>query len=148
MRRWRPTRKPLPCLLSSIMTQQHFWLDIEAAITIHEMQIALHGGTSGIRDYALLHLALERPKMALYYAKHPLPVLAAYYAIGITHNHPFFDGNKRVTLGLCDTFLRYHEQMLSTTTQETYEAIINLSSGVLSDEAFIEWVQKHTHPIR
>lgn len=58
----------------------------------------------GIAAYSCRHLNAH--KFFYYYAKEQatLPDLAAHYAIGSTHNHPFLDGNKRTALVACHTF--------------------------------------------
>jgi len=55
------------------------------ALAMHSRQLALHGGSSGIRDEGLLESALARPQnIAAYASKSPaLPYLAAAYAFGI-----------------------------------------------------------------
>ena len=83
------------------------WLLEEAILTIHQRQIAEHGGTGGLRDHGLLTSALVRPQQLLSYGQ-PSPELASFaasYAYGIARNHPFVDGNKRTALVAARTFL-------------------------------------------
>ena len=71
------------------------WLLEETILTIHQRQIAEHGGSGGLRDHGLLTSAIARPQQLLSYGQ-PSPdlaSLAASYAYGIARNHPFVDYN-------------------------------------------------------
>lgn len=83
------------------------WLLEDAVKAIHQRQIAEHGGSPGLRDEGLLKSALARPHNLLAHSEqHPdVARLAASYAHGIAHNHPFIDGNKRTALIAARTFL-------------------------------------------
>ena len=39
-----------------------FWLTREIIVAIHDEQLAIHGGASGLRDAGMLESALDRPK--------------------------------------------------------------------------------------
>ena len=75
-----------------------FWLNRQIIIAIHDEQLAIHGGASGLRDEGMLESALDRPRNRWVYESAELPELAAAYAFGIARNHPFVDGNKRTSL--------------------------------------------------
>lgn len=69
--------------------------------------LAEHGGRSGIRNPAALESALHRPRNHFVYEPDvDLADLAASYSFGLTRNHPFHDGNKRVSFGAAGTFVR------------------------------------------
>ena len=80
-------------------------MTMSVVLAIHDEQLAVHGGSSGLRDVALLELALGRPRNKWAYEKAELPELAAAYGYGIARNHPFVDGNKRTALLAMYTFL-------------------------------------------
>src|SRR5215471_16334060 len=83
------------------------WVRRDAALAIHDEQLAEHGGLSGVRDIGLLESALARPQQLKAYGK-PSPdiaALAAAYAFGIARNHPFIDGNKRTSSVVTRLFL-------------------------------------------
>jgi death on curing protein len=75
-----------------------FWLTVAMTVAIHDEQLAIHGGSAGLRDHALLESALDRPRNKWAYEQAALPELAAAYGYGIARNHPFIDGNKRTSL--------------------------------------------------
>lgn len=82
------------------------WLDREMVTKLHMWCIAAWGGDGGIRGQGLLDSALARPQM-LYDFKPAATVheLAAAYTYGISKNHPFLDGNKRVGFLSAEDFL-------------------------------------------
>src|SRR6202795_3376737 len=82
-----------------------FWLTAAMIVAIHDEQLAIHGGSAGLRDQALLESALDRPRNKWAYESAELPTLAAAYGYGIARNHPFVDGNKRTALLAIYTFL-------------------------------------------
>ena len=81
------------------------WLTIPIVLAIHDEQLTIHGGSAGLRDVALLELALNRPLNKWNYEQAEMPELAAAYGYGIARNHPFIDGNKRTALLAIYTFL-------------------------------------------
>ncbi len=102
-----------------------------------------HGGLSGIRDEGLLDSALARPVNLYTYAdREPdLADLATAYAAGLIKNHPFFDGNKRIALIVCRTFLLLNDYTLTGPQSARYDAIMGLASGQVSERDFAEWVR-------
>ena len=80
---------------------------VEAVKSIHLAVLEAHGGSTGLRDEALLESAIAAPKATM--MGQPLftdPVeIAAAYLFYICRNHPFIDGNKRTALATCLVFL-------------------------------------------
>ena len=87
---------------------QWVWLDRAVIVAIHEMQLAEHGGGTGVRDAGLLDSALGKPVHLSHYGEPPpdAAALAASYGYGISRNHPFIDGNKRTGFVAAELFLR------------------------------------------
>lgn len=81
------------------------WLEKSFIILAHTFLIKEHGGLQGIRDRGALDSALARPVGRYSYSNPDFYDLATSYAYGITKNHPFVDGNKRVALAAAYTFL-------------------------------------------
>ena len=125
------------------------WILIETAIAVHKMQIAEHGGLEGIRDKTVLESAMNAPKNLFHYGDPPplLTELAANYAYGITRNHPFYDGNKRVSLVVCELFLELNGKFLSAEPSDKYHFFLSLANGTLSREQFAEWLEVGTSAI-
>jgi len=82
-------------------------LSAEAVKAIHDEVLAAHGGSSGLRDTALLESAVAAPQAT--YGGEPLlkdvVEIAAAYLFYLCGNHPFVDGNKRTALASCLVFL-------------------------------------------
>ena len=83
-------------------------LTVERVREIHQLAIDRFGGSDGIRDYSLLESAVSAPQAtfggtSLY---KDMIEIAAAYLFYLCRNHPFIDGNKRVALGACITFLK------------------------------------------
>jgi death-on-curing protein len=75
---------------------------------IHAAVLAAHGGSGGIRDEGLLESAISAPqafRMGQFFLIDPVEIAAAYLFY-LCRNHPFIDGNKRVSMVACITFLR------------------------------------------
>jgi death on curing protein len=79
------------------------------ALAFDQQQIRLFGGSLGVRaPRGLLASALARPKNLFVCADVPLTMgeLAAAYAVDVSGNRPFVDGNKRtarqVSLGFLE----------------------------------------------
>lgn len=80
---------------------------VEAVKAIHAEVLAAHGGSSGLRDEALLESAVVAPqamRMGEPLFTDPLEIAAAYLFY-LWRNHPFVDGNKRTALAICLVFL-------------------------------------------
>ena len=119
------------------------WILFETAVAIHKRQIAEHGGLEGIRDRTLLESALTGPKNLFHYTvpKPSLFDLAAKYAFGINRNHPFFDGNKRVSLVVCELFLELNSKTIHADPLEKYQKYLSLAHGEISEEGFANWLE-------
>lgn len=125
------------------------WMDATDATIIHEMQLAEHGGPSGIRDMGMLESALGRPRNLWAYSQTPVRLtrLAAAYAFGISSNHPFVDGNKRTAMVLSFAFLDTNGFALTATQEDAYRTILALAAGELSEQELADWFEQNTAPI-
>jgi death-on-curing protein len=59
------------------------WIDPHVILTIHEEQLAEHGGGFGICDPGLLESALARPQNLAVYGNPDVAELAAAYGFGM-----------------------------------------------------------------
>ena len=119
------------------------WLDSRDAISIHDRQIAEHGGSSGLRDANLLASALARPVDQWNYGNTDPAGLAAAYAFGIARNHPFADGNKRTAWVLARLFLALNGHQLSFDKAQATQMVIALAAGELSEDELTDWFRSH-----
>ncbi len=114
--------------------------------TIHEVQLARHGGALGVRDTGLLESALARPLNLAGYGTPDTAELAAMYALGIARNHPFVDGNKRTAFAVLVLFLSQNGLELEAPEAEAVVVMLSMAAGELSDEEFVAWVREHVVP--
>lgn len=119
------------------------WLDARLAMTIHDRQLAEHGGGVGVRDAGLLESALARPRNAWGYGTSDPAALAAAYAFGVARNHPFVDGNKRTAWVLARLFLALNGQALRFTPEEAIAMMLALAAGELSEDETADWFRQH-----
>lgn len=116
------------------------------AVIAHDLELAAHGGSAGIRDAGLLESALARPKNIWAYAEStpPLTTLAAAYAFGISSNHAFVDGNKRTALVVSFAFLDVNGLEVTASQEDAYLTILALASGEISEPELALWFAEHT----
>jgi death on curing protein len=120
------------------------WIAVETVLAIHEAVVAEHGGSIGIRDRGLLESALARPINAAHGEPSPdVPELAALYAIAVSRNHPFVDGNKRVAYVLLETFLELNGYTLPVEDAEAIAMMWSLAAGDETDATFVAWVREN-----
>jgi death on curing protein len=118
-----------------------FWLTRQIIIAIHDEQLAIHGGASGLRDEGLLESALDRPRNKWSYENAELPELAAAYAFAIARNHPFIDGNKRTSLLALYTFLGVNGIDFNVPEADAAAIILSLAAGEVSEESLTRWIR-------
>lgn len=120
------------------------WVSEAIVLHAHERQIIDFGGAHGVRDMGLLQSVLARPQNAFHYNQVvSLTKLAAAYAFGIAKNHAFVDGNKRTALVSAFLFLDKNGYDIRATDEERFTAILSLAEGVMSEEEFALWLDKH-----
>lgn len=117
------------------------WVTLPIVLAIHDEQLAVYGGSSGLRDIALLESALNRPLNEWSYESADLPELAAAYAYGIARNHPFVDGNKRTALLTMYTFLGVNGVDFIVAEADAAAMIISLAAGQVSEESLARWIR-------
>ncbi len=117
------------------------WLELGLVVAIHDEQLAIHGGLSGLRDLAMLESALDRPRNKWAYENAGLPELAAAYGYGIAKNHPFVDGNKRTSLLAIYTFLGINGIDFIVSEADAAAMIFALAAGEVSEESLTRWTR-------
>ncbi len=119
------------------------WLTVGEVIDIHEEELSLFGGPSGIRDAGLLESALDRARNRSAYEQSDLPELAAAYAFGIARNHPFVDGNKRAAFAAMMVFLRYNGVRFAPPPTEATAIVLDLAGGSVGETDLAHWIRGH-----
>lgn len=122
------------------------WITNEQIIRLHHALIDKTGGSYGIRDEKLLEAALAAP-MQTFDSKELFPTIidkAARLAWGLTKNHPFIDGNKRIGAHIMLVVLKLNEISLVYTQNELVDLFLELASGNTSFEDLKAWIISHT----
>jgi death on curing protein len=122
------------------------WIREFEALAFHAQQIALFGGSDGVRDAGLLDSALARPKNLLAYSEKALTMadLAAAYAFGISSNHPFVDGNKRTAMHVAFVFLEFNGFPVTASQAEACLTFLSLAAGEITEERLAQWFEANT----
>jgi death-on-curing protein len=117
------------------------WLDVEIMLDLHAEQLALFGGSDGVRDQGTLESALGRPVNKFTYGETDLAALSAAYAFGIARNHPFVDGNKRAAFGAIIVFLGLNDVDFLVPPESATAMILALAAGEVSEEGLTRWIR-------
>jgi len=120
--------------------------DIQTVIALHDEVVKKYGGSLGVREPGSLDAALNRPFQTfggedLY---NDVFHKAAALIESIILNHPFVDGNKRTGFLLCASFLLDNNIRLTATENARYDFVVNISTGSLSFEEIVSWLQQNT----
>ena len=120
----------------SVSPENCFHLTVEMVREIHAEVIARFGGSTGVRDVALLESAVAAPQ-ASFGGKSPyrdLAEVSAAYLYYLCRNHPFIDGNKRAALGACIVFLRLNGVEPRPDGPEWEDLVLGIAAGNLDRE--------------
>jgi death-on-curing protein len=122
------------------------WVERVDLDTMHQQQICEHGGPHGVRDEGLLDSALARARNLFLYGgdEIDLAALAASYGCGLTKNHGYIDGNKRIAFMSMFAFLRVNEERIQATEPEVVTLMMSLADGTVNDTALAAWLRTHT----
>ena len=116
------------------------WLELEILLDVHAEQLALFGGSDGLRDLGILESALARPINKFAYGETDLASLAAAYAFGIARNHPFVDGNKRVAFASILVFLGLNGLELNAPPADATAVILAIAAGEIEEDELARWI--------
>ena len=124
------------------------FLKIHRVLQIHESQIELFGGSSGIRDRGLLESALAMPQASFggTYLHPDIHAMAAAYLFHIVSNHPFIDGNKRTGTAVALFFLKLNgiDPDIEDTALESL--VLSVACGETNKDAIAAFFRKHCPP--
>ena len=125
------------------------FLDIEDVYKLHEAIIERAGTKAGVRDFALLHSAVERPKAT--FGGQPLyPTIFAMAAAllqSICMNHAFTDGNKRTAWGTTKLFLFLNGWHLAAPTKKAADFMVMVDNEKPSPQDISAWLKAYSTPV-
>lgn len=126
------------------------YLDIAEVYEIHEKMLKIGGGRSGVRDFTLIHSAVERPKASfsgrLLYAD--IWIQASALIQSLIKNHPFEDGNKRTGFFSTLRFLNINGWDIKGNEEEIYDFALQIDTKNLSLNQIAVWLKKHSKKIK
>ena len=114
------------------------YLTLAEVLAIHADQIEKYGGVRGVRDAGLLEAALFRPQTGYYV---DLIEEAAALWESLAQNHPFIDGNKRVSLLALIVFLRLNGIEFAPSEADAAAIILALAAGEVEEEGLTRWIR-------
>lgn len=121
------------------------FIDIEAVYKLHSAIIARAGTKAGVRDFTLLHSAVERPK-ATFDGQSLYPTIFAMAAAllqSLCMNHPFTDGNKRTAWAVTKRFLWLNGYHLIATPKEGADFMVHVDNDKPDLPAINLWLKAH-----
>lgn len=121
------------------------FLSPDEVLSLHEEQIRLFGGSSGLRDVELLLSALGNAEATFdgVFLHDTIFAMAAAYLYGICRNHPFIDGNKRTAVASALTFLDMNKIDVDADEDEFFDLVIGVAEGQVSKAAVTVFLQEH-----
>ena len=120
------------------------FLNLEIVLAIHDEQLVMFGGSSGLRDIGLLESAIAQPQASFggEYLHGDLFLMAAAYAYHIAQNQPFVDGNKRTGIIAALTFLDLNDVAVETPSMRLYQAMIDIAERRLDKAGLAELLRE------
>lgn len=122
------------------------WLPTtENVVLLHQKLIEASGGSAGVRDIGLIESAVNRAKAAFAGVEaHPgIVAKAAAVGCGLTQNHGFIDGNKRIGMAVMLLILRRNGVRLAYTQAELVTLGLEVAQGNADVEAVQKWIESH-----
>ena len=121
------------------------WLTEEQLIYLHDELIRATGGSQGLRDKNLLQSALYSP-LQTFDSSELFPTIrqkAARLACGLTQNHPFVDGNKRIGAHAMLVVLELNGIQLHYTQREFADTFLQLAASEIGYDELLAWLTSH-----
>lgn len=120
-------------------------LSKEQILLLHAQLIAETGGSVGVRDERLLESALCAPFQSFEDTDvYPsIQQKAARLGMGLTKNHAFLDGNKRIGAHAMIVFLALNRIELRYTQKELSDTFLKVAAGNLSFNQLLNWILDH-----
>ncbi|CAN5679621.1 type II toxin-antitoxin system death-on-curing family toxin [soil metagenome] len=126
------------------------WLSRLLVDMIHSELLQEHGGAPGARaggDDLIESASSRAPNRYTYAPESDLAALAAAYLFGLTRNHDYIDGNRRVGFAAAATFLVLNGVRLTASEVEAYDMVIGVVEGRYSEDEVAHWIRTNSEPI-
>lgn len=118
-------------------------------MAVHDQAIQAFGGLAGLRSRERLESAVSTPQQSAFAddAYPTIPEKAAAYAVSLSENHPFLDGNKRTAAAAMLVFLDVNRYAFPPSDDEIAEMFEALVQQRIDRRVFSEWVMQHAQPV-
>ncbi len=128
------------------MAGEPIWLSRRLLDVMHFQLILEYGGRPGVRDASAIESAPGRAQNKHAYGEAQLPALAAAYAYGLSRNHGYVDGNKRIAAAAIGVFLDLNGLDLNTPEAELVRVMVAVAAGNFSEKELAEWIAEQAQP--
>ncbi len=119
------------------------WLNERQIILLHAEMLKATGGGEGLRDRSMLLSSLSSP-FATFGGVSLFPSViekAVRLGSGLTQNHPFVDGNKRIGVHAMLVVLALNGIQLDYTQDDLVSVSLALASGTIGYDGLLAWVK-------
>jgi len=122
------------------------YLSVEQVLFLLVLWIEETGGHHGVRDLGGLQSALARPQAVFADTEFYPDVFskAAVLLDGLTRNHPYLDGNKRISIATAALFLEMNGYRVTTTNADLEEFTIHVTTMKPDLDQITEWFRVKT----
>ena len=120
------------------------WLTEEQVMRLHADMLKHTGGGEGLRDRGMLLSSLSSP-FATFSGVSLFPTIlekAVRLGSGLTQNHPFVDGNKRIGVHAMLVTLALNGILLDYTQEDLVKVSLALASGKIGYDELLVWVKE------
>ncbi len=125
-------------------------VSIDQVCEIHRSIVQRAGTLASVRDFALLHSAVERPK-ATYMGQDLYPSVflkAAALLQSLCLNHPFTDVNKRTAWITTKRFLKVNNYHLKATRMEAADFMVYVDNSKPEIKEISSWLKSHSRLLK
>ena len=117
----------------------------EKVLLLHQIMAEATGGSSGVRDDALLESAIESAfatfdGVELYPSKEEK---AAKLGFSLISNHAFVDGNKRIGMYIMLSFLDINGIRIDATNEDVVKLGLSVADGSAKYNEILDWIISH-----
>lgn len=116
-----------------------YYLTVPDVLAMHGVLLQRYGGSPGLRDAGALESALFRPQTGYY---DDIVAEAAALLESLAINHPFVDGNKRISFAATDVFLRVNGYRIDRAPMEIHVEVMQMFDSGTFDFAHLDiWLR-------
>ncbi len=125
---------------------EHQFITLDEVLVIHDRMLSIGGGSGGVRDFGLLHSAIERARVQFggAYLYETLWLMAAAQLQSLVKNHPFVDGNKRTAFFATIRLIHKNGYSIDAQSDEIVTFMVSVDVEKLSLEDISIWLKNHS----